>query len=236
MRDSFTMDSVQNSDNYKKSFVKFSCTGFFLFISIFLCCIVAAALLVYNFATCPQIDPLSSENHHFRNLLKSERIVTTTTTELVENSTQNPKDLRLPRSIRPISYDVHLLPFLTSENFTFNGEIAIRISVNERSGSVTLHSASLIINWSFSHIQKLDNDGKPVANVSITNQYFIDEKQFLVLETGKHLEANENYVVKLQFVGSIKDNLQGFYKSSYDVGDETKWIASTQFQATDARR
>ena len=101
---------------------------------------------------------------------------------------------------------------------------------------VTLHSTSLVINWSFTDIQKLDDDGKHAENVPITNQYFVDEKQFLVLETGKDLEANSNYVVRLQFVGSIKDNLQGFYKSSYNVGTETKWIASTQFQATDARR
>jgi aminopeptidase N len=230
------MDSVHHDElQYKKSFVRFSCTGFFLFVTIFLCCIVAAALLVYNFATCPQIDPLISENHHFHNLLNPPHSLKTTT-EIAENPPQNSKNLRLPRSIRPVSYDVTLLPFLSSDNFTFNGEIAIRINVNEKSKNVTLHSASLVINWSFSNIQKLGDDEKPVENVSITNQYFVDEKQFLVLETGKHLEANENYVVKLQFVGSIKDNLQGFYKSSYNVGEETKWIASTQFQATDARR
>jgi aminopeptidase N len=236
MRDSFAMDTSRHSDHYKKSFVKFSCTGFFLFITIFLCCIVAVALLVYNFATCPQIDPLLSENHHFRLDLLKPGLSQTTSTESSDTTAKSSKDLRLPRSIKPVSYDVVLLPFLSSDNFTFNGEIAIRINVIEKCKNITLHSTSLVINWSFTHIQKIGDDEKPAGNVSITNQYFVDEKQFLVLETGKDLEANTNYVVKLQFVGSIKDNLQGFYKSSYNVGDETKWIASTQFQATDARR
>lgn len=144
--------------------------------------------------------------------------------------------LRLPRSIKPESYDVVLLPFLTTNNFTFTGEISIKISVIERCKNVTLHSASIIINWSFSRIQKLGDHGDLAENVSISNQYIVDEKQFLVLETEKYLEANSKYIVRLQFSGTIKDNLQGFYKSSYTVGDETKWIASTQFQATDARR
>jgi aminopeptidase N len=235
------MDNARHSDHYKKAFVKFSRTGFFLFTAIILCSLVAVALLVYNFAVCPQDDLQLAENHHrFGNNLINPTLSLATLADTLstENVTkhQPPKDLRLPRSIKPVSYDVVLLPFLTSENFTFNGEVAIRIDVIETCKNVTLHSTSLIINWSFSHIQKLDDDDKAAENISITSQYFVDEKQFLVIETGKDLEANTSYVVRLQFVGSIKDNLQGFYKSSYNVGKETKWIASTQFQATDARR
>jgi aminopeptidase N len=237
MRDSFAMDNTRHSDHYKKAFVKLSRTGTFLLSAIIVCSLVAVALLVYNFAACPQDDlQLTESRHHFRQDLINPTLSLTTSTKITENDTRHSKDLRLPRSIRPVSYDVVLLPFLTSDNFTFNGEVAIRINVMETCKNVTLHSTSLIINWSFSHIQKLNEDNKPTENVSITNQYFVDEKQFLVLETGKDLEVNTSYIVRLQFVGTIKDNLQGFYKSSYNVGTETKWIASTQFQATDARR
>lgn len=227
------MDNTRHSDHNKKAFVKFSRTGFFLFIAIFLCSLVAVALLVYNFGVCPTDNPeqLSENHHHYR-----EDLVNPTLSQTAENGTKSFKDLRLPRSIRPMSYDVVLLPFLTSDNFTFNGEVAIKINVLETCRNITLHSTSLVINWSFSKIQKLDENDKPTDNVSITGQHFVEEKQFFILETGKDLEANSTYVVRLQFVGSIKDNLQGFYKSSYNVGTETKWIASTQFQATDARR
>lgn len=239
MRDSFAMDNTRHSDRFesKKAFLKLSRTGFFLFMAIFLCSLVAVALLVYNFAVCPQDDPQLSENHyHVREDLINPTLPLVTSTTPGNNETKSDKELRLPRSIKPISYDIVLLPFLNADNFTFNGETEIRIEVTEDCKNVTLHSFSLQIIWSFSHIQKLDSDNKPAENVSISNQYFVEDKQFLVLETSKVLEANSFYIVKLQFVGSIKDNLQGFYKSSYNVGSETRWIASTQFQATDARR
>ena len=242
MRDSFAMDNARHNDRFesKKAFMKLSRTGFFLIIAIFLCSLVAVSLLVYNFAVCPQEDPQLSENHHHHHirpeLLKPTLSLTTPAQNNEIDSQKVTKDLRLPRSIKPVSYDVVLLPFLVADNFTFNGEIAIKVHIVETCKNITLHSMSLIVNWSYSQIQKLDGDDQPIENVSIVSQYFAEEKQFLVIETKNELEAGSFYVVKLKFVGAIKDNLQGFYKSSYNVGSETKWIASTQFQATDARR
>lgn len=239
MRDSFAMDNTRHNDRFesKKTFLKLSRTGFFLFMAMFICSLVAVALLVYNFAVCPQDEIQLSENHfHIREDLINPTLSLVTSSTPSSNETKFEKELRLPRSIRPISYDVVLLPFLNADNFTFNGETEIKIHIVENCMNVTLHSFSLQIVWSFSHIQKLDSNEKPTENVSITNQYFVEDKQFLVLETNKVLEANSFYLVKLRFVGAIKDNLQGFYKSSYNVGSNTRWIASTQFQATDARR
>jgi aminopeptidase N len=234
MRDSFAMDNGRHYES-KKAFLKLSRAGVLLILAIFTCCLVAVALLVYNFAVCPQEDPRISENHYHSLDPSHPLSVSMSTSE--NDPTLLPRELlRLPRSVKPVSYDVTLLPFLATENFTFSGEAAITIHIAEACRNVTLHSYMLQITWSSSQIQKLDDEGKPLENVSIHNQYFVEEKQFLVLETSKELEKGADYVVKLRFVGSIKDNLQGFYKSSYNVGAETKWIASTQFQATDARR
>lgn len=223
-RDSFAMDNTRHSDRLesKKVFVKLSLAGFFLYVAIFVCSLVAVALLVYNFANCPQEDPLLSENHFRSHSNKINPALSLTSTTQSPDSSVRPleKDLRLPRSVKPISYDVVLLPFLNDDNFTFHGEIEIKILIAESCKNVTLHSYSLQVLWNFSHIQKLD----PAENVSITKQYFIEDKQFLVLETSKTLEENSFYIVKLRFVGSIKDNLQGFYKSSYNVGSEIRWM------------
>lgn len=240
MRDSFAMDNARHSDHYesKKAFLKLSRSGFLLLVAIFLCSLVAVALLVYNFAVCPEDDPQSHESHfHIRDeLLHASHALTTTIQPPDGNVTKFAKELRLPRSVKPIAYNLVLLPFLTGDNFTFSGEIEIKVQVTEACKNVTMHSASLKINWSFSRLQKLNDADQPMENVSIASQYFVEDKQFLVLETSKELEANAFYLVRLQFSGTIKDDLQGFYKSSYNVGSETKWIASTQFQATDARR
>ncbi|XP_054718668.1 aminopeptidase Ey-like [Uloborus diversus] len=41
----------------------------------------------------------------------------------------------------------------------------------------------------------------------------------------------------MEFLGSLNDRLAGFYRSSYkDATGETRWLATTQFQPTDARR
>lgn len=241
MRDSFAMDNARHSDHYesKKAFLKLSRAGFLLLVAIFLCSLVAVALLVYNFAVCPQDDPHRHAENHFHRRderLHSSHTLSTSTQSPDGNATKFAKDLRLPRSVKPIAYDLMLLPFLTGDNFTFTGEVALKVHVVETCKNVTMHSAGLKINWSFSLLQKLDEDDKPVENVSISSQYFVEDKQFLVLEASKELEANVFYLVRLQFSGTIKDDLQGFYKSSYNAGSETKWMASTQFQATDARR
>ena len=230
MRDSFAMDNARQSDRLesKKVFLKLSRGGFFLYVAIFLCSLVAVALLVYNFANCNQEAPHVSE-HHFRiqdNLIHPTLSLTSSTQSPDNAISPSEKDLRLPRSIKPISYDVTLLPFLSGENFTFHGEIEIKLLVTESCKNITLHSYLLQILWDSTNIQKLDNDDDPTENVSISKQYFIEDKQFLVLETNKILEENTFYLLKLKYTGSIKDNLQGFYKSSYNVGSETRWMVS----------
>lgn len=235
------MDNSRHSNHYdaKKAFVKLSRSGCLLFIAIFLCSLVAVALIVYNFATCHQ-DVLSKSHFPLNDDKVTPTLSLTTSDKEDENDeAKRGMDLRLPRSVKPISYDIALLPFLTTDNFTFNGEVTIKIQILETCKNVTLHAYSLQIIWSQSQIQKLDSDGyivNVVENISIHNQYFVEEKQFFVLETTKQLKKDSFYIVKLHFVGTIKDNLQGFYKSSYKAGSETRWLASTQFQATDARR
>lgn len=236
MRDSFAMDGTRHSDRYaKKPFIKFSRTGFLFLLATILCLLVAVALLVHNFAPCTQDDlNVSASHYHLQDEPTNPPLSLTTSTQSPESKFA--KDLRLPRSIKPLAYDVALLPFMSTDNFTFNGEIKIKLHVVENCKNVTLHSLSLQIIWDQSHIQQIDEHGKTIENLLIRNQYFVEEKQFLVLETHKEFEVGSFYLVRLKFVGTIKDNLQGFYKSSYNVGSQTRWIASTQFQATDARR
>ena len=43
--------------------------------------------------------------------------------------------------------------------------------------------------------------------------------------------------MKIDFYGTLSDDLKGFYKASYkDEDDSVKYLATTQFEATDARR
>ena len=42
--------------------------------------------------------------------------------------------------------------------------------------------------------------------------------------------------IHLEFQGILNDRLLGFYRSQYKQGGKTKYLATTQFEAADARR
>ncbi|KAG5672285.1 hypothetical protein PVAND_002422 [Polypedilum vanderplanki] len=242
MRDTFTIENSRHPGDYdtKKHFLNLSRLTFFLLLAMFICSLVAVALLVYNFAVCPQDDDVKvcSKHYHINENSSPSTTSIASITDIGE-TTEPPiiKDVRLPRSIKPLSYDIVIVPNLNGENFTFEGDVAIKIHVDESCNNITLHSWTLKIRRDFTKIFIFDIDGNVTADqIDIKNQFFIDEKQFLVLETKQELEKGKNYLLKIKYIGQITDNLQGFYKSSYTVNGETKWLVSTQFQSTDARR
>lgn len=191
-------------------------------------------------------------------------------------------DVRLPRSIEPIAYDIRLIPFIFEDNFTFAGTVDIEVRVREDCDNITLHAVALQIHEA--HVRRHepgasredddgDNGGRNARHVhtsgdatgngreqnevnnvgddaddndaadnganhriEIDRQFVVESKQFYVLTFRRKLRAGERYVVRIKFEGVLNDYLQGFYRSSYIVRNETRWLATTQFQPTDARR
>ncbi|XP_022215617.2 aminopeptidase N [Drosophila obscura] len=209
-----------------------SLTTAVLLVSFFLCTLLAVGLIVYNFATCDQLSPGEGDD-----------IVCTSVHQRHKqrhgHSDGQPKydrDVRLPRSIQPLKYNITLVPQL-SGNFSFAGTVQIRIRVLEDCYNITMHAEELNISRSDAAVyrllakEQLDKD-----SLRIHKQYLVGAKQFFVIELYDKLLRGAEYVVHLRFDGIIQDYLQGFYRSSYEVRNETRWVASTQFQATDARR
>lgn len=235
MRDNFNMENARRSSDYdtKKFFLKLSRCGFLMLLATFIFCLIAVALLVYNFAVCPQEEHVRHCRNSFEPITKG---ISTISNSNENQSEEMPmlKDVRLPRSIIPIFYDVVIVPYLSGENFTFDGDVIMKLQVNENCKNITLHSSMLKIHRNLTTLHKITENEN--HSLKIKNQFFVEPKQFLVIETEEELEKEQNYFLKISYVGQIRDNLQGFYKSSYKVNNETKWLASTQFQATDARR
>ncbi|XP_044005748.1 membrane alanyl aminopeptidase-like [Aphidius gifuensis] len=61
------------------------------------------------------------------------------------------------------------------------------------------------------------------------------EKQFYTITLLNIIQAGK-YLLDLFFIGEIRDDVFGFYRSSSKVGNETRWIGVTQFSSTFARR
>lgn len=50
------------------------------------------------------------------------------------------------------------------------------------------------------------------------------------------LQANVEHTIKVFYLGYMRDDMEGFYKSYYIENGKKVWMGSTQFQQTEARR
>ena len=134
-------------------------------------------------------------------------------------------DFRLPRTVVPSHYGIRLVPDLAAATFT--GTVAIDVDVAEATSSVVMNALDLTI-----------TSASVVADaVSLDADWSLDEERDrLTLELDGVLPAGPA-VVHVAFEGVLNDLLRGFYRSTYTDDDGTEHvIATTQFEATDARR
>ena len=137
----------------------------------------------------------------------------------------SPSLFRLPTNIRPRRYELSLEPDLDS--FTFSGEETVLIDVAESSSTIVLNAAELAVSEASVDI------GSEVLPGTIAHD---DETERLTLEFPKPLPLGEARL-HLRFTGTLNDQLRGFYRSRYAAADGTEqYLATTQFEATDARR
>ena len=124
----------------------------------------------------------------------------------------------------PINYEIMFEPLF--HNFKFNGEEIITLNLSKPTNSIKIDAAELSIKES--HIIQ---GGKIISSESSLNEK--DEK--LTIKLAKKIKGNAKLFIK--FTGTLNDRLLGFYKSQYkDRKGKTKYLATTQFEAADARR
>ena len=126
--------------------------------------------------------------------------------------------------ISKINYDLTFEPFLTG--FTFNGKEIISFTAAKSIKSVLLNSAELTIKKCY-----LIKNGK-----TIHTKFSVNEKnEELFVQFEKNLSGKIKLCI--EFSGILNNRLLGFYRSQYkDQSGRTKYIATTQFEAADARR
>ena len=124
----------------------------------------------------------------------------------------------------PTNYDIIFEPLF--HNFKFNGEEIITLNLPKPTNSINLDAAELSIKES--HII---HGGKIISTKSSLNEK--DEK--LTIKLAQKIKGKAKLSIK--FTGTLNDRLLGFYKSQYkDKKGKTKYLATTQFEAADARR
>ncbi len=135
------------------------------------------------------------------------------------------QQIRLPTHVRPHRYRITIKPDL--DNFTFEGEETIALILIKPSREITLHSKDLDITGAeFVHANKEIWAAKIIYN---------EKKETATFKFKQEL-PNGKGKLKLSFRGILNDKLRGFYRSSYLHKGVKKHLATTQFEATDARR
>ncbi|XP_018306529.1 aminopeptidase N isoform X2 [Mycetomoellerius zeteki] len=223
------MDAHTTTFGRKKGCAISRCNAFLLG-AFFLISLVVTGLLVYHFAPCleeKQVQPCTDSAGD--SLLSTGRSFSMT-------PTKKKIDVRLPKAIVPDMYELWLIPFIWEGNFTFHGEVKILINVTLDTNNVTLHAVDMNIDEDFTTVREYSIKSNKTKLIGIAEQRNDTDRQFHVIRTSNTLKKDKQYVVHLKFIGHLNDYLQGFYRSSYTVGNQTRWIATTQFQPTDARR
>ncbi|XP_024875821.1 aminopeptidase N isoform X2 [Temnothorax curvispinosus] len=229
-REALAMMDAHTTTFGRKRGCTISRCGAFLLGAFFLISLVVTGLLVYHFAPCleeKQVQPCTSSDGD--SLLQTGRSFPTM-------PIKKKLDVRLPKAVVPDLYELWLTPFIWEGNFTFHGEVKILVNVTKDTNNVTLHAVDMKIDEGFTSIRELSVKSNKTKVIEIVEQRNDTDRQFHVIRTSNTLKKGKQYVVHLKFIGHLNDYLQGFYRSSYTVGNQTRWIATTQFQPTDARR
>ena len=123
----------------------------------------------------------------------------------------------------PINYQLTFEPNLTK--FTFNGSESISIDCKKSTNLITIHCAELKILSC-----QVKFRGKIIKSTPKTNE----KKEELQIKLGEKIRGEA--IIDLEFQGILNDRLLGFYRSQYIQNGKTKYLATTQFEAADARR
>ncbi|MEN8234675.1 MAG: M1 family metallopeptidase [Actinomycetota bacterium] len=135
-------------------------------------------------------------------------------------------DYRLPRTVLPSHYDLTLTPDLAAA--TFGGHVIVDIDVVEPVSEVVLNTAELTL-----HTAVLFNEAGQRIEATISTD---EESERSTLTLTTTIEPGA-WKLDISFDGTLNDDLRGFYRSVYtDPDGDEKTIATTQFEATEARR
>ena len=152
-----------------------------------------------------------------------------TDTELLPHDGE-PNPYRLDGPIRPVRYELTLEPDL--EAATFAGEVLISVLVTAPTDTIACNALDLDILTAELTEGPL-SDGIPLAVTGIALDAETERVTFTLERTLVPGEAH----LRIRFNGQLNDKLRGFYRSTFtDTDGVEQVIATTQFEATDARR
>ena len=131
--------------------------------------------------------------------------------------------MRCRVSVAPTHYELTFDPDF--DEFTFKGRAVIFVWCFEPHTEMEMDAADLTI-----HSCRVWCDDREVnASVDVN-----ESEELLTVRTSEFVHGQ--CTILLEYTGALNDRLLGFYRSRYVDGSKTKYLATTQFEAADARR
>ncbi len=133
-------------------------------------------------------------------------------------------NVRLPSNVLPEHYWIDLT--LDLDTFAVSGMVEISCDVIDTTSIILVHAKEMVISSSSVYFrdQTIQAEGRAEIN------------DFYVLMLPQEVGPGE-VRVRLSFTYTLSEVLSGFYRSSYmDPNGQQHFLATTQFEATDARK
>jgi len=140
---------------------------------------------------------------------------------------KNKAHKRLLNNLKPDRYKLIIHPDF--KDHTFRGEEVIFLTLKRPTKKIVLHSVNLKIS---------DVYFKNLKTAQTSTLYDISysvEQETITLNFARVCKKGQGELF-LKFVGKLSDDMRGFYKSRYNHNGKEKFLATTQFESTDARR
>lgn len=126
---------------------------------------------------------------------------------------------RLPTTTRPRHYEVDLTPYFDNvatgiTPFTFDGEVTIYLSPTEANVTdIVMHCNDLTI-YTVAVSTLVNGDEQTVLTTGGVPTCEMPYS-FLRITTNDVLQTNQEYIVRMTFLGNLQTNMRGFYRSWY---------------------
>uniref|UniRef100_A0A8C1STH1 Aminopeptidase n=1 Tax=Cyprinus carpio TaxID=7962 RepID=A0A8C1STH1_CYPCA len=139
---------------------------------------------------------------------------------------------RLPQTLSPQTYNVTLWPRLQPDaTGLFSGLSSVVFRCVEKTNLILIHSNKLNMT---KHPTLIGLGSKPAPTIESIVMH--TKTQYMAIHLKEELTAGESYELYTEFLGELSDDLGGFYRSEYYENGVKKVVATTQMQATDARK
>ncbi|KAL1453305.1 hypothetical protein WDU94_007455 [Cyamophila willieti] len=139
---------------------------------------------------------------------------------------------QLPTDLKPTGYEIHVEPDLPKAEFS--GQAKITVQVEIATSNIVLNAKYIEVGNESVRVTRI-NKRRPI-NHHVTNVTFDDPNEQMIISLAEPLVRNGVYVVEIAYTGILGKDMMGFYLSKYRANGKDKLLASTQFEATGARR